>query len=67
MDLRWSGVGGRELKQVKGRKGWAGWMPRSEEETKKFRSRVICPEGPRAWLKEEDCGGLEMSQDWWRL
>ena len=34
-------IEGRELREVKGRTGWAGWLPNEEDERRKFRSRVL--------------------------
>ena len=31
---------GKELKVMKGKEGWAGWIPKSEEEQLKFKKQV---------------------------
>ena len=43
---------GQELKMAQGKKGWAGWVSRSDEETLKFKTWASCPGGSRAWV---DC------------
>ena len=43
-------IEGNEVKVMKRRKGWAGWVPESEEERQKFKKQVLCPEGSRAWV-----------------
>ena len=34
----------------KGVKGWAGWIPRSENEKSKFQELVLCPSGDRTGI-----------------
>ena len=43
----------KEKESDEGEKGWAGWVPKSEEEKLKFKKQVLCPESSRAWV---DCG-----------
>ena len=33
----------------RGRKGWAGWTPVSEDEEKKFKELCLCPDWSRCW------------------
>ena len=62
-----------ELEQVQGTKKSAGWVPNSEEERRKSKTRVMRPEGFRAWVttgkaggggddQNNQCGGEEQKQ-----
>ena len=59
-------IEGRELKQVKGRTGWAGWAPNTEDERGKFKSRVLClPKGRvLGWRREMEEGRCHYRKDW---
>ena len=52
-------IDGRELRVKKGKKGWAGWVPKSEDERQKFQELVLCPDGSREWVNDGQAGGLE--------
>ena len=41
-------VEGKELKLVQGENGWAGWVSNTEEERRKLKTQVFCPEGSQA-------------------
>ena len=40
-------IDGKELRVRKGKKGWAGWIPKTEGEETNFQELVLCPEGSR--------------------
>ena len=42
----------------RGKKGWAGWTPVSEDEEGKFQELSLCPVGSRSWLHDDEEGGL---------
>ena len=45
----------------KGKKVWAGWIVKSEDNRQKFQELVLCPGGSRGWVGQE--GGLEVLQE----
>ena len=53
----------KELKVKKEKKGWAGWIPKSDEERQKFQESALCPTGSRGWVDDGHEGGLEVSQE----
>ena len=55
-------IDGREMRVRKGKKGWAGWTPVSEDEERKFQELCLCPDGSRSWLDDDEDGGLEVLQ-----
>ena len=36
-------IDGNDLRGRKEKKSWAGWIPRFEDESLKFKRRVLCP------------------------
>ena len=46
----------------KGKQGWAGWTPESEDEERKFQELSFCPDGSRSWLDDDEDGGPEALQ-----
>ena len=52
-------VEGKEVRQVQGKEGWAGWVPNTEEERQKFKTRVLRPEGPRVCMDSGQDGRRE--------
>ena len=55
-------IDGKELRVKKGKKGWAGWIPKSEGEKLKFQELVLCPNGSRDWINDGGQGALETQQ-----
>ena len=53
---------GKELKVKKAKKGWAGWIPQTENDRQKFQELVHCPAGSCEWMNDCGEGGLEVSQ-----
>ena len=45
------------------KKGWAGWIPKSENDRLKFQRQALCPGGPGAWVKDDQEAGLESLQE----
>ena len=58
----WAKTEGRELKQARKRKGWAGWVPNTKEERGKFKTRIACFGEPRSWIEDKDVEGLKSLQ-----
>ena len=59
----------KEMKIVQGKKGWAGWISRTEEERWKFEKQVLCPKtlnlglamvGRRCWCPCKNLGRNRM-------
>ena len=55
-------IDGREMRLKKGKKGWAGWTPVSEDEELQFKELCLCPEGSRSWCDDDAVKGLEVLQ-----
>ena len=51
-------IEGRDLKTKKGMKGWASWIPRSEDETSRFQELVLCSGDGRVGTHEDGDDGL---------
>ena len=45
-------IEGKELQVRMGRKGWAGWIPKTEDERLTFQRQTLCPGGSRAWVTD---------------
>ena len=37
----------RDLRVKEGKKGWAGWIPKTEDDRQKFQELALCPNGSR--------------------
>ena len=53
----------KDLRVKKGVKGWAGWIPRSEDERSKFQELVLCSSEGRARTREDGDHGLAALQE----
>ena len=51
------------LRVKKGKKGWAGWITKSEDDRQKFQDSVLRPSGSRGWVDDGQEGGLEVLQE----
>ena len=59
-------IQGRGVKQVEARKGWAGSVPHTRGEWRKFKNSVLFSEVSPASVREGDNGDLEVTaeNDW---
>ena len=55
-------IDGREMRVRKGKKGWGGWTPVSEDEERKNKELCLCPDGSRSWCDDDAVSGLEALQ-----
>ena len=53
----------KELRVRKGKKGWAGWISKTEDERSKLQRRTLRPGGSRAWVKYDQEGELESARN----
>ena len=45
-------IDGRELRVKKGKKGWAGWIPKSEEKNRSSKNETSCEETLGRWTSQ---------------
>ena len=56
-------VEGKELRAKTGKKGWAGWIPKSEGEKLKFQELALYPGDGRDGMGEDWTKGLAALQE----